>query len=64
MYIYKVFFISVKPESGPLNYSKLEYLHIPGKELNVNKITEQIFHVGSEEVLLNLLGVVDSYQCS
>ena len=26
-----------------LNYSKFEYLNIPGKELKVNDITEEIF---------------------
>ena len=45
---HKVFFYPVNPEegtipSGQLNYSKSKYLNIPGKELNVNDITEQIF---------------------
>ena len=28
--------------SGQINYSNFEYLNIPGKELSVNKFTEQI----------------------
>ena len=47
IYIYKVFFNPVNPEkgtipSGQINYSNFEYLNISGKELNVNKFTEQI----------------------
>ena len=28
--------------SGQIDYSNFEYLNIPGKELNVNRFTEQI----------------------
>ena len=28
--------------SGQINYSNFEYLNIPGKELTVNRFTEQI----------------------
>ena len=43
IYIYEVFFNPVNPElgkiqTGQLKYSNLEYLNIPPKELNINKI--------------------------
>ena len=47
IYIYIVFFNPVNPEKGTIpsgqsNYPNFEYLNIPGKEINVNKFTEQI----------------------
>ena len=47
MCVYKVFFNSVNLEqgtipSGQINYSNFQYLNIPGKEVNVNRFTEQI----------------------
>ena len=46
IYIYGVLFGPVKPElgvipSGQENYSKAEHLNFPGREINVNNITEQ-----------------------
>ena len=40
--------------SGQLNYSKFEYLNIPGKELNVNDITQQIFFQFGHIMIINL----------
>ena len=39
--------------TGQLNYSKREYLNIPGKELNANDITEQIFLQEKNKILLH-----------
>ena len=56
-----VFFILVNPEwgtilSGQINYSNFEYLNIPGKELNVNKFTEQIILFQEKNQYLVTLG--------
>ena len=40
--IYKVVFKPVNPEKEIIPSGQFEYLHIPGKELYVNKFTEQI----------------------
>ena len=50
------FFSPVNPklgiiQSGQLNYSNLEYLNLPGKELNVTDITEQQFFLEKQNLV-------------